>query len=375
MAARRFLYVIATLILLVLAFGVAWSLFQDRLLRAAFVPTVKFQPMAEAGAPDYRSAAGWLSRPGLANDPSLWLPAGYPAGRTADVAVFFVPPTTYLGRDQWNAPLDDAAANGRLRLFASSQASAFSGVGRIWAPRYRQATMGAFLTRSRDADAALDFAYRDVERAFDAFLAAVPADRPILLAGHSQGSLHLTTLLARRIAGTPVARRIVAAYLVGWPISKTADLPALGLPACAGAAQTNCIVSWQSFAEPAEPRQLRALYDASTGLTGRPRAGSDMVCTNPLTGVADGAAPASANLGALVPKNGLTDADLTPGLVPAHCAAPGLLLIGAPPEGFGAAVLPGGNFHVFDYALFWANVRADAARRAAAFAGQAGRPR
>jgi hypothetical protein len=366
-AARRFLYVIASLILLVLAFGVIWSLFQDRLLRAAFVPTVKFQPMADAGAPDYGSGAGWLSRPGTPNDPSLWLPAGYKPDRTADVAVFFLPPTTYLARDQWNAPLDDAAANGRLRLFASSQASAFSGVGQIWAPRYRQATMGAFLTRSPDADAAVDFAYRDVERAFDAFVAAIPADRPILLAGHSQGSLHLTTLLARRIAGKPIARRIVAAYIVGWPISKTADLPALGLPACAGAAQSNCIVSWQSFAEPADPSQLRGLYDASIGLTGKPRAGTEMVCTNPLTGIADGAAPATANQGALVPKNGLTDADLTSGLVPAHCAAPGLLLIGAPPEGFGAAVLPGGNFHVFDYALFWANVRADAARRTAAF--------
>jgi hypothetical protein len=374
-AARRFLYVVAALILLVLAFGVAWSLFQDRLLRAAFVPTVKFQPMPDAGAPDYRTAAGWLSRPGTPNDPSLWLPAGYQAQRTANVAVFFVPPTTYLARDQWNAPLDDAAANGRLRLFASSQASAFSGVGQIWAPRYRQATMGAFLTRSPDADAALDFAYRDVERAFDAFLAAIPADRPILLAGHSQGSLHLTTLLARRIAGTPLARRIVAAYVVGWPISKTADLPVLGLPACTAAAEANCIVSWQSFAEPADPRQLRGLYDASIGLTGKPRAGTDMVCTNPLTGVPGGAAPATANLGALVPKNGLTDADLTPALVPAQCGAPGLLLIGAPPKGFGAAVLPGGNFHVFDYALFWANVRADAARRTAAFLDRTGRAR
>jgi hypothetical protein len=30
-------------------------------------------------------------------------------------------------------------------------------------------------------------------------------------------------------------------------------------------------------------------------------------------------------------------------------------------------VLPGNNYHVFDYSLFWANVRADAERRMAAF--------
>jgi hypothetical protein len=30
-------------------------------------------------------------------------------------------------------------------------------------------------------------------------------------------------------------------------------------------------------------------------------------------------------------------------------------------------VLPGNNYHVFDFSLFWANVRADAKRRLAAF--------
>jgi hypothetical protein len=33
----------------------------------------------------------------------------------------------------------------------------------------------------------------------------------------------------------------------------------------------------------------------------------------------------------------------------------------------GPYALPGNNYHVYDYALFWANVRADAGRRLAAF--------
>ena len=78
-------------------------------------------------------------------------------------------------------------------------------------------------------------------------------------------------------------------------------------------------------------------------------------------------APALGNLGALVPDTGYTSATLVPHLVPARCDSHGLLLIGEPPAGFGVAVLPGNNFHVFDYALFWANIRADAARRLAAF--------
>jgi hypothetical protein len=40
--------------------------------------------------------------------------------------------------------------------------------------------------------------------------------------------------------------------------------------------------------------------------------------------------------------------------------------IGEGPD-LGPLVLPGNNYHVYDYSLFWANIRADAARRTAAF--------
>ena len=353
--------------MLTLAAALGWNLFQDRLLRATFVPAVAFQPPADAGAPDYGKAAAWIARPGLADDPSRWTPKGARPTATPAVAVFYVPPTTYLSRDHWNGPIDDKESNGRLRLFTASQASAFNGVGAVWAPRYRQATAGAFLTGEAAAKAALDFAYRDVARAFDTFLASIPVSQPILLAGHSQGSLHLLRLLHEKVAGTPLAKRIVAVYAIGWPISIEADLPALGLAACTKPGQANCILSWQSFAEPADTHLVTDLYDAETGFTGKPRKGTAMLCTNPLTGTPATEAPASANLGALVPWLGLNGADLVPGRVSARCDTRGFLLIGPPPEGFRSYILPGGNFHVFDYALFWANIRADAEERTRTF--------
>ena len=112
--------------------------------------------------------------------------------------------------------------------------------------------IGAFLLKSEDAQKALDLAYGDVAAAFDQFVKEA-GDRPIILAGHSQGALHLERLLREKIAGKPIAKRIVAAYVVGWPISTTADLPALGLPACTAPDQTGCILSWMSFGEPANP--------------------------------------------------------------------------------------------------------------------------
>ena len=371
MFARRFLYVIAILIVLVLGIGLTWSLMQDRLMRMAFVPKVAFAPMPDATAPDYSRPGAWLARPDLQTDPSRWLPAGFVDPAKPQVAIFYVAPTTYLDRDHWNAPLDDPQANERLNLFAQSQASAFNGIGQVWAPRYRQATLGAFLAAADPRSArAMDFAYRDVARAFDAFLAAVPAGRPIILAGHSQGSLHLLRLLREKVAGTRLAKRIVAVYAVGWPVSVSADLPALGLPGCATAGQAGCILSWQSFAEPADPRLIRTYFEQSEGLTGLARKDTDMLCVNPLTGTAGGDAPARDNRGALVPQSGMIGADLMPALVPARCTPQGLLMIGDPPAGFGNYVLPGNNYHVFDYALFWANIRDDAAARLKTFLAQ-----
>ncbi|MEM6584904.1 MAG: DUF3089 domain-containing protein, partial [Pseudomonadota bacterium] len=152
---------------------------------------------------------------------------------------------------------------------------------------------------------------------------------------------------------------------VGWPVSVEHDLPAMGIPACAAASQTGCLMSWSSFAEPADPSAVIETYAASTGFDGTPRGTSQILCTNPLTGAFGGLAPASENLGTLVPDQSMANGQLVPAAVPARCDERGLLMIGDPPE-LGSYVLPGNNYHVYDYPLFWANTQADVARRAMA---------
>ncbi len=367
--ARKFLYVFAFLIFLVVLCGIIWALFSDRLIRMAFVPGVPYAeqgPMAENA---YADRAMWYAHPDSGpGDPAQWRPKGMATGpATQGASVFFVHPTSYLTRAAWNAPLDDSTSADLARTFIRGQASAFNGVGAIWAPRYRQATFGSFLTTKAEAQKALDAAYRDVALAFDAFVEQAPKDRPIILAGHSQGALHLTRLLRERVAGKPIAARIVAAYIVGWPVSVDTDVKAMGLPACTTAEQSGCILSWQSFAEPADPKLVTEAYDATTGFDGRPRKGTAMLCTNPLTGVPNKSADPKANLGAVIPDGDLKDGTIQAGAIPARCDARGFLLIGPPPEGIKSYVLPGNNYHVFDYSLFWTNVRVDAARRLATY--------
>ena len=355
------------LILLVIAGGFAFRFYWNDLMKAALIPSAQFEGGAVAPEHAYEKPGMWFARPDIPNNPALWTPANYKPGDKPPVAVFFIHPTSYIDRAHWNAPLDDARANQYAEVFLRGQASAFNDIGEIWAPRYRQATFGAFLTSKAEAQKALDFAYRDVIAAFDEFLREVGPDRPIILAGHSQGALHLERLLRERVAGQPLAKRIVAAYVVGWPISRTTDLPALGLPECATADQAGCILSWQSFAEPADPSMITDIYDTSTGFDGKPRKGTDMVCTNPITGTPGAAADAKQNLGTLVPSRDLGTATLAVPGVPAKCFGRGFLSI-AQPVNLGGYVLPGNNYHVFDYSMFWVNVRNDAARRFAAFA-------
>jgi hypothetical protein len=367
MLARRFLWIVASLIVLVMVGYFLLRVFELQLMKVAMVPTSRFQSAPAIDAAAYRSTEMWIARPDLADDPASWTPAGIVRAAKPPALVFFIHPTSFLQKSRWNAPLDDPESQWRARLFVQSEASAFNGVGEIWAPKYRQATFGAFLTTQADAASALAFAYRDVEAAWAAFLALAPRDRPIILAAHSQGSFHLMRLLAEHIAGRPEARRIVAAYVVGWPISTSADLPKLGFPACARRDQARCILAWQSFGRPADPRMITDVYDQSRGLTGAARAGSPMLCVNPITGMLGGAAPASANPGTLVPNPALTDGRLQAPGVAARCDGRGLLLIGGEPPELGPYVLPGNNYHVYDYALYWASIRADAAARLKAF--------
>lgn len=369
MCARRFLMLIFILTLIFV--GGAFALYQwggNILLRQA-TPVGHYQEPPKGSGPDYRKSEDWADWPDpLHGSHSLWLPGGRsePGGRRP-AATFYIHPTTYLERDRWNAPIptgNRAEWARRIDVFVQSQASAFNSVSNVSAPYYRQAAYGAFLLKSEDARKAIDLAYGDVLAAFDAFIAAQPTDRPIILTAHSQGSMHLLRLLKDRKAA--LEGRLVAAYIVGWPVGVSSDLPATGIPACAAPDQTGCVLSWQSFKEPDNVSLVTDAWVGTKGLTGKERSRQDMLCTNPLTGTKDGAAPPSTNKGTLLPNVDMSEASMEPGRVGARCDNGFLLIEGNVPN-FGPYVLPGNNYHVYDYALFWGSIRADAERRVAAW--------
>merc|ERR1719204_314656 len=95
-----------------------------------------------------------------------------------------------------------------------------------------------------------DLAYGDVLRAFEKFVDDPSrADRPFILAGHSQGTLHLVRLLQEQVENHPRRRaRFVHAYLAGYAVP--ADLFSRTLRhvrPCAHAADVRSVSSWNTL--------------------------------------------------------------------------------------------------------------------------------
>lgn len=261
----------AFVILLLLALAI-W---RGDILRAALDPKVPFQTYTPPPAPDYALGSSWALRD-VKN-----------AG-SGDAAVFFIHSTTFDGGKEWNGPIGDAKSDEYLRsVVLPNFAGPFADVGSVSAPRYRQGSLYSRLTLRDDAREARAFAYRDIEAAFDAWLARHP-DGPIVLAGVEQGGELLALLLRERIQEDAALKsRLVAAYMMDTLV----PVDAIDIPACATREQAGCLVAWSMVEEGKPgvvPRRLRrALFWDDRGRLvesgDRP-----VLCVNPVSGSTDG---------------------------------------------------------------------------------------
>lgn len=269
-----------------LILAIAVVVFWGDLVSTALDPKVPFQTYDPPPAPDYSDPSAWYLRPGPGNH------------LVADV--FFIAPTTYDGGRNWNARINARKAGRQFeRVMAPNYVGPFVSVGRVFAPRYRQASLYSLTTLREDAREARQFAYGDVREAFRHYIRHDNAGRPFLIVGVEQGGTLGLRLLAEEVARDPVLQsRIVAAYLV----DTVAPADAPPLPPCVERAQAGCLAAWARVYEGdfvAAQRLLdRALVWSATGelvnLSPRPA-----LCFNPILGaVTDQPAPARLHLGA-----------------------------------------------------------------------------
>jgi Protein of unknown function (DUF3089) len=242
---------------------------------------------AAPAAPDYANAASWLCRPGRADVCALPLatadlnPDGYgPVSRSAPAAdppidCFYVYPT--VSRDPG---LNSDLTASEEQPTAAAQFARFASVCRTFAPLYRQVTVGAIPRALAGADVSANFnlAYEDVRAAWRHYLDHENNGRPSVLIGHSQGTIHLTRLLAEEIETGPAATRLLSALLIGFAVEVPEGQVVGGslrrTPLCTRRGETGCVVTYMSFRAESPPGE-GALMGRAT------RAGMTAGCVNP----------------------------------------------------------------------------------------------
>ena len=205
-----------------------------------------FNASEQTVAPDYSNPKYWSALPfrkdaaDLTPKSEKWI-----SDSLKQVDVFYIYPTLYSKGTTWNADVDNGKLNKRLdNLPVKYQASVFNQVGRVYAPRYRQAIVKCFYDTSQNATNALDFAYEDVKKAFEYYLKHFNNGRPIIIASHSQGTTHCRRLLKDFFDAPEMKSKLVCAYVVGYEVNRESYQL---LTPCSVATETNCYVTWSTF--------------------------------------------------------------------------------------------------------------------------------
>lgn len=158
--------------------------------------------------PDYSKKESWARLPEKLDKP-------------ADV--FYVYPTVF--REKSSAVENMDIQNAALRRLADVQIGINEGVfspsANVYAPYYRQASIGILNAPENAQQDYLSPGYQDVVQAFDYYLMHYNKGRPFILAGFSQGSMALLNLMKKRFNEPALQKKLVAAYLIGCSVTKS----------------------------------------------------------------------------------------------------------------------------------------------------------
>jgi hypothetical protein len=261
------------------------------LLSGALAPSAAAQ--GEGG-----EETAWLCFPGVEPNPcresletTVYSPSGESTVENPGLAArpkvdcFYVYPTVS----------EDPGANSDREIddeevaIARYQAARFSHRCRVYAPVYRQRTLGSIAAGSEESQAtALRIAYADVRAAFLDYLENHNRGRGFVLIGHSQGTTMLRQLVRDRIDRNPrVRRRLVSALLLGQDVIVREGERAGGdfrnVPACVTLREIGCVVAYSTYNETPPQSSRFARPDPPTpnpfGFPSGP--GYEVLCNNP----------------------------------------------------------------------------------------------
>ena len=296
----------------------------------------------------------------------LWVELPQDANKPADV--FFVLPVVDLNNTTpGNENVFDPKTAGRFRKTLNMQKGIVSDFANVFAPLYRQQTLGCYLNgkttistwtgSASGSNSYAALAYQDVRDAFEDYLQNRNGGRPFVLFGFSQGAEMVHRLVADFGNNEAFVSRYVAAYAIGMPVSAeyVAQNPAVRMAQRAD--DTGVVISYNAADERASLEGIRE------------------VSINPLNWRTDPTpATRDQNLGfVLVDKDGNTTDER-----PQYCGAyihkdTGRLVVSDmedPNELYDASNAPfaKGDYHLLDLSLFYRNLQENVRVRISSFA-------
>jgi hypothetical protein len=253
----------------------------------ALIPSGLRSPYSGYSSATYRADSMWLCRPDLPGDAchqDLTATEIHPDGsRTVQkhqsvaepkVDCFYVYPTVDM---RWIArnheSFDDLEP---MRRTALAQAARFSEVCAVYAPLYRQVSIGTYLSGRDRRERFLEVAFSDVHDAFLHYLGQYNHGRKVALIGHSQGGDMVVRLLRELFDEDPALRQRL---LVAMPIGTQLEVPRgrrtgatlRNVATCQSDQELGCLVAFRTHRENAKLDS--APFEAAPA--------NEQVCVNP----------------------------------------------------------------------------------------------
>ena len=307
----------------------------------------------DAGAPDYSKKACWYKMPEI----------------TKEFDTFYIYSTIYFGANEGDpdyATLDNAEMLDGIKIEHAIKSSVFEESTNLFIPLYRQSSLkNALVAFEKDGhidNALIGTPYSDITNALDYYFEHYNQGRSFVIAGHSQGAAILRLLLKRYFKEHPDRyERMVAAYAIGYSITKE-DLEANPhMKFATGETDTGVIISWHAEGPKNEETNLPLP---------NPIIGKNGISINPLNWKRDETyAPASMNLGSIVmdEKTGETEIRDIDGDARV-CLARGSVITNAKATPNEMVEIVGPQcYHQDDYSIFYNNIKENVAKRIATY--------
>ena len=173
---------------------------------------------------------------------------------TKEFDTFYIYSTMYFGvgeNDADYAELDNAEVLASIWIEHAVKSSVFEDSTNLFIPYYRQSSMkhaAEVFQKDGNIDAALNgIPYADITAALDYYFENYNGGRPFVIAGHSQGAAILRLVLKGYFKEHPeYYKRMVAAYAIGYSITKEYLEAYPHMKFATGETDTGVIISWHA---------------------------------------------------------------------------------------------------------------------------------